>query len=92
MSILKSVKALANQICKTKVIGQTVQIGERKDTNIQTNGRMDATKRIISLALRPINIQGKLCTICIATNSIHESYVKWINRLMLPFAGPMINT
>ncbi len=39
---------------KIKVVGQTVQKLERKQTHKQTDGRTDATKRIISLASRSI--------------------------------------
>ncbi len=38
------------------LVGQTVQKLERKQTNGQTDGRTDATKRIISLASRLINM------------------------------------
>ena len=41
---------------KIKVVGHTVQAGEHKQTNGQTDGRMDATKRIISQASLSINI------------------------------------
>ncbi len=37
-----------------KVVGQTVQLWERKQTDGQTDGRTDATKFFISLASRSI--------------------------------------
>ncbi len=41
---------------KIKFVGRTVQKLERKQTNTQTDGQMDATKRIISLASWSIDI------------------------------------
>ncbi len=39
---------------KIKVKGQTIQAGEHRQTDRQTNGQTDATKRIISPASRSI--------------------------------------